>query len=109
MANAGCLRHYTGYTAAEWIAEAPSGCNTASGFCQLSDFGVAYYGEKNTSIANTAFATVSGVTQPLGSFGSSVQQAVMVNYPSGTIVMAEPSALDSTETSFTVAWYSAGP
>ena len=96
-------------SSAEWIAEAPYGCNTASGFCQLSDFGTTYYGEKNTSVANTAFATVSGLTKPLGSFGSSVQQAVMVNYSSTTTVMAEPSALDSTETSFTVAWYNAGP
>jgi hypothetical protein len=96
-------------SSAEWIAETPYGCNTASGFCQLADFGIAYYGKKNTGVANTAFATVAGVTKALGSFGSSVQEAVMVNYPSGTTIMAQPSALDSTETSFTVAWYSAGP
>jgi hypothetical protein len=97
-------------SSAEWIAETPYGCNTASGFCQLSDFNTAYYGEKNTSVPNTAFATVNGVTQALGQFGGNVQEAIMVNYPSGATIMAEPTAVDgATETSFNVAWYSAGP
>jgi hypothetical protein len=98
-------------SSAEWIAETPYGCNTASGYCQLSDFGKAYYGEKYTSpyVGNTAFATVNGATLPLASFGSSVQEAVMVNYPSGTTIMAQPSAVDSTGTSFDVVWYNAGP
>jgi hypothetical protein len=96
-------------SSAEWIAETPYGCNTTSGFCQLSDFGTAGFGEENTRISNTAFATVNGVTQALGSFGSSVQEAIMVNDPSGA-TMAEPTALDGTPgTSFDVAWYSAGP
>jgi hypothetical protein len=97
-------------SSAEWIAETPYGCNTTSGYCQLSDFGIVYYGEQTTNVANTAFATVNGATKALGSFGSSVQEAIMVNYPSGTATMAAPSTLDSsTGTSFDVAWENAGP
>jgi hypothetical protein len=96
-------------SSAEWIAEAPYGCDTASGFCQLADFGSADYGDSFTSVANTSFATVAGKTQPLGSFGSSVQRAVMVNYPSGTTTMAQPSSPQGNGTSFAVTWDSAGP
>jgi hypothetical protein len=96
-------------TSAEWIAETPYGCSTASGFCPLADFGVADYGYGYTNVLNTASATVSGVTQALGSFGGSVQEAIMVNYPSGTTTMAEPSSLQNSGTSFIVPWYNAGP
>jgi hypothetical protein len=97
-------------SSAEWIAETPYGCKTASGYCPLSDFGIAYYGYEKTGVSNTAFATVNGVTQALGKFGSSVQEAVMVNYPSGTTTMAQPSGLDTlTETSFDIAWSNVGP
>lgn len=95
-------------SSAEWIAETPYGCNTSSGFCQLSDFGTADYGESFTSVENTAYATVAGVTQPIGSFGS-VQEAVMVSYPSGATTMAQPSPLEGSGTSFTDAWDSQGP
>jgi hypothetical protein len=96
-------------SSAEWIAETPYGCDTASGFCQLSDFGLVDYGDYFTSLANTAFATLNGTTQPLGSFGTAVQEAVMVNYPSGTATMAQPSALQGSGTSFAVTWDNPGP
>ncbi len=95
-------------SSAEWIAEAPYGCDTSSGFCNLSDFGTVDYGDYLTSVANTSYATVAGVTQPLGSFGSSVQEAVMVSY-SGAETMAQPSSLEGGGTSFTDVWYGQGP
>jgi len=96
-------------SSAEWIAEAPSGCDTSSGICELADFGKADYGDYLTSVLNTSYATVNCTTQALGSFGSNVQEAVMVNYPSGATTMAQPSALEGSGTSFSVAWDNAGP
>jgi hypothetical protein len=96
-------------SSAEWIAEAPYGCSTASGFCDLSDFGTVDWGDYLTSVANTAYATVAGVTQPIGGFGSSVQKAVMVSYPSGATTMADPGALEGSGTSFTDVWSDQGP
>jgi Peptidase A4 family len=96
-------------SSAEWIAEAPSGCNTASGICELADFSMVDFGDYFTAVLNTASATVAGKTQPLGSFGSSVQEAVMVDYPSGATTMAQPSALEGGGTSFAVTWANAGP
>jgi hypothetical protein len=95
-------------SSAEWIAEAPYGCDTSSGFCDLSDFGTVDFGESLTSVANTAYATVSGVTAPIGGFGSSVQEAVMVSY-SGTETLAQPSPLEGSGTSFSDVWYGQGP
>ena len=96
-------------SSAEWIAEAPFGCDTSSGFCDLADFGTADYGEQVTSVPNTAYATVGGNTLPLGGFGSNVQEAVMVNYPSGSTIMARPAGVTDGGTSFAVTWASAGP
>lgn len=96
-------------SSAEWIAETPYGCDTSSGFCQLADFGTVDYGDYFTGVASTAYATVSGTTQPIGSFGKSVQKAVMVTYPSGTTTMAQPSGLESDGTSFSDSWLNAGP
>lgn len=99
-------------SSAEWIAETPYGCNTKSGFCYLSDFSAANYGEEFTSVQNTAYATVSGVTQPLASF-SNYQEAIMVtDDPSGTPTMAEPSVppgISDGGTSFSIDWYNPGP
>jgi hypothetical protein len=100
-------------SSAEWIAETPYGCNTASGYCYLTDFGIADYGEAYTPFPDTASATVSGKTGGIGTFGSTVQQAIMVSYPSGTYTMADPSPLGDgdtdTPTSFTDTWKNAGP
>ena len=98
-------------SSAEWIAEKPNGCPTASGLCDLADFGIVGFGREFAPVfdAFTNSATVNGMTGPLGSFGTSVQQAVLVNYPSGTTVMAQPFGLHDSGTSFLDAWYSAGP
>jgi hypothetical protein len=99
-------------SSAEWIGETPYGCSTKSGFCLLSDFGTAEYGEQFTKDSDTASATVSGKTGPIASFGKSVQQAIMVSDPSGTY-MAQPSNLTDTDgdsaTSFTDSWSNVGP
>jgi hypothetical protein len=65
-------------SSAEWIAETPFGCSTKGGFCDLSDFDIAYYGEKYAPIHNTVTesATVGGQTGTLGSFGNAVQEAI---------------------------------
>lgn len=70
-------------SSAEWIAEAPYGCSAASGFCELSDFGIVGFGHEFAPVFNafTNSATVCGRTGTLGSFGARVLQAVMVNYP----------------------------
>jgi len=96
-------------SSAEWITETPYGCDTASGFCELADFGTVNYGDQRTSVPNTSYATVAGKTRPLGSFGSSVQEAVMVDYSSNTTPMAQPFTLTDGGTSFAVTWDSAGP
>lgn len=95
-------------SSAEWIAEAPSGCNTAGGFCPLPDFGTIDFGSGFTHVLHTSYATVSGKTLPLGSF-STIQEAVMVNYPSGATIMAQPSAVEDGNTSFSVQWNNYGP
>jgi Peptidase A4 family len=96
-------------TSAEWIAETPYGCNTSSGFCQLSDFGTADYGAQYTNVAISSYATVNGKMGPIGSFGNAVQDSTMVGYASPNPIMAQPSALQDNGTSFSVAWKNAGP
>ena len=91
-------------SSAEWIAEAPS---SSGGILPLANFGTVSYGTDNTGISSTCFATISGTTGAIGSFGSSVQQITMVSN-SGT-VKAQPSSLSSDGTSFSVSWRSAGP
>jgi hypothetical protein len=96
-------------SSAEWISEAPYGCHTPSRFCELSNFGTVDYGDYLTAVAQTSYATVAGVTQPIGSFGSKVVDAVMVKYPAGTTTMAEPAPLEGGGTSFTALWSNPGP
>lgn len=86
-------------SSAEWIAEAPSSGNS---ILALANFGTAYYGDDNTGVASTNYATVSGVTGTISSFGSAVQDITMVS-GSGS-VEATPSAVSSDGTSFSVAW-----
>jgi Peptidase A4 family len=102
-------------SSAEWIAETPFGCNTPSEFCPFSDFTKVKYGFDYTKAAGTSYATVGGKSGPIGSFGSSVQQAIMVAYTTCTedcpppTVMALPSSLSTDGTSFNVTWASGGP
>ena len=86
-------------TSAEWITEAP-----ASGrqILPLADFGMAQYGFDYTSTASTCYATVNGVTGTAGFFGSADYEITMVT--SSLNVKAQPSALTSDGTSFSVTW-----
>jgi hypothetical protein len=97
-------------SSAEWIAETPFGCTTASGYCDLSDFGIVDYGEEFAPVSKTvtASATIGGVTRALGGFAN-VEQAIMVSYPSGSSIMAQPAALQDNGTSFSDDWMSVGP
>jgi peptidase A4-like protein len=91
-------------SSAEWIAEAPS---SSGGILPLADFGTVSYGTDNTGIAMTCFATIGGTTAAIGAFGSSIQQITMVSNSGAT--KAQPSALSSDGTSFSVTWQSSGP
>jgi len=92
---------------AEWITEADYGCRTSNKICFLSDFGTASYGQDYAPTPEmTGYATVGGVTGPLGSFTSGLQQIIMVDV--NDMTMAEPMPLKD-GTSFQVNWYNAGP
>ena len=91
-------------SSAEWIAEAPS---SSGGILPLADFGTVSFGTDTTGIALTCDATIGGVAGAIGSFGSAVQSISMVT--SGGATKAQPSALSSDGTSFSVAWVSSGP
>ncbi|ABW02092.1 conserved hypothetical protein [Caldivirga maquilingensis IC-167] len=67
----------------------------------LANFGTAYYGQDYTSILDTCYATVSGVTGPFGLFPS-VVSIIMVNNSGETL--AYPSSLTSDGSSFTVTY-----
>lgn|SRR5487761_1688402 len=93
-------------SSAEWIAEAPSSCSIfGCSVLPLANFGTAYFGQDNTGISQTGYATVNSVSGSIGSFGSSVQEITMVTN-SGTI-KAQPSALSSDGTSFSITWHHA--
>ena len=84
-------------SSAEWIAEAPS---SSGGVLPLADFGTVSFS------ADTA--RVSGTTETIGSFGSSVQVITMVS--SSGAVKAQPSSLSGTNgDSFSATWKSSGP
>jgi len=86
-------------SSAEWITEAPS---SSSGIIPLANFGTANYGYYTTDVSGTCYATVSGSTGAIGSFGSSVQTLTMVN-SAGTAI-ATPSVLFSDGTSFSIVY-----
>ncbi len=91
-------------TSAEWIAEAPS---SNRGVLPLANFGTAKFGSDYTSVAGTCYATVSGISGKISSFGSAVQQINMVT--SHAVAKDSTSALSTSGTSFTVTWANAGP
>src|SRR5207249_808783 len=93
-------------SSAEWIAEAPS---SAGGILPLAAFGTSFYGVRNTEVANTSDATVSGTTAPIGSFGSNVYQIRMVSVSDSSVTKAEPSSLSSDGSSFSDMWLNSGP
>jgi len=106
------LTHYQDYShkasvsgalrsSAEWVMEAPT--STGTTVLPLSNFGTAYLGSDNSGVASTCYATVSGVTAGIGSFGSATQVTMT---GSGGIVKAQPSSLTADGTSFSIVWKS---
>jgi hypothetical protein len=91
-------------SSAEWIAEAPC-CTNGGGILPLSDFGTVDFGDDYTGVSGTNDATDSSVSGPISDFGSTVNEAIMVNGSTGADE-AVPSSLSSDGTSFTVAWKS---
>lgn len=86
-------------TSAEWIAEAPGGDNTASGLYPLAPF--APWTNSNSAVANPS---KSG---NIKSFPD--DEITMVSASDGTTVKAQPGALNSAGTKFSVTWKNSGP
>jgi hypothetical protein len=87
-------------SSAEWITEAPS--SSQGGILPLANFGTVSCGGDYTHVSSTDFATVSGVTGPVNSFGSSVQEITMVSNSGAT--EAQPSTISADGTSFSIAY-----
>lgn len=83
---------------AECIAERPA---IGGSLTTLANFGTASYGQDNTGVSGTCYATIGGITQSFGSF-SSVTSINMVSYNGKTL--ATTSSLSSDGSSFTVAF-----
>jgi hypothetical protein len=91
-------------SSAEWIVEAPS---SYFGVLPLANFGTAYFGSDYTGVPYTCSATIGGVSGPIGSFGSSVEQINMVT--NRGVLKDSTSSLSSPDgTSFSVTWKSSG-
>ncbi|EQB67307.1 MAG: hypothetical protein AMDU2_EPLC00005G0143 [Thermoplasmatales archaeon E-plasma] len=82
---------------AEWIEERPE---IGGQLSSLANFGTAYYGADYTSIAGTNYATINGVTEPLGALP---YESITMTTSSGALY-AQPSALTSDGTSFSVTY-----
>jgi hypothetical protein len=99
-------------TSAEYIVEAPETCILIKcSLTSLSNFGTVGFGQDATKITvkvNCA-ATINDVTGPIGSFGSAVQEITMVSQSNSAVVKAQPSALSTDGTSFSLTWMNAGP
>jgi len=96
-------------SSAEWIAEAPC-CQTSGAFLPLSNFGTVNFGVDYTTVPYTAFAIINNALAPIGKFGANnIQQITMVTENTPTATKAQPSGLSKDGTSFSVAWFNAGP
>jgi len=95
-------------SSAECIAEDPAGSTVTKGLFLLANFGTADFGTAYTGVSSCT-ATVSGVTNNFGSFGTSTDELTMCTaIPSCSTVMAQPSSLAG-GLSFTDKWDNAGP
>jgi hypothetical protein len=68
----------------------------------LANFGTVYFGGDYTGFTTTCYATVSGATGSIKSFGTAVQTITMVT--NSGVTKASPSSLSTDGTSFTVTW-----
>lgn len=90
-------------SSAEWIAEAPC-CTRRGGILPLSDFGTVDFGQDYTNVSGTNDATDSSISGPIGDFGTSVDEIIMVSNSGAE--ESVPSALSSDGTSFDAVWKS---
>jgi hypothetical protein len=91
-------------SSAEWIIEAPY----SGGVLPLAAFNSVSYGADYTSVAGTCDATVGKGNGPIGSFPTADVFAITMTSDNGA-TKSQPSALSGDQSSFTDAWYSAGP
>jgi len=69
----------------------------------LADFGTVDFGEDYTGVSGTCYATVSGVTAAIGSFGANVSEITMVSNSGAP--EAVPSGFSAADgSSFSIAW-----
>jgi hypothetical protein len=91
-------------SSAEWITEEPAFCSsTICRFALLTDYGTASFG---TGSMNTA--TVSGVTAPIGDWGTLVYSLTCVTYPYAHLDMDTPGLLYVDNSHFNMQWLNAG-
>lgn len=99
-------------SSAEFIVEAPAICGIFHcSLAKLSNFGTANFGgDTNPGLPGiTCAVQMNGNLAALGSYGSSVQQISMVSQSNSNVIKAQPSALSTDGTSFSVQWLNAGP
>ena len=88
-------------SSAEWVIEAPT--STGTTVLPLANFGTADLGTDYTTVASSCYATVSGVSGGIGTFGSATQITMT---GSGGAVKAQSSSLTSDGDSFSITWKS---
>jgi hypothetical protein len=89
-------------SSAEWIVETPE---VNGRLASLADFGTVTFSGCDATIAP------STTSEPIGTFSSSSScyAITIYNYPRANTVMASPSSIGTSSTSFSVTWKSAGP
>ncbi len=87
---------------AEWIVEAPTSLFEV---LPLANFGTTYFGSSSNFQSSTCIATIGDSTKGIGSFDTDVYSITMVNKRGQ--IKAQPSALSTDGTSFSVTWKSA--
>jgi hypothetical protein len=92
-------------SSAEWIVEAPY----SGGVLPLADFNTVSFGVDHTAVKGTNDAVIGDASGPIGSFNPSNVFTITMTTDKGGATKAQPSALSTDKTSFTDAWYSAGP
>jgi hypothetical protein len=90
-------------SSAEWIIEAPY----SGGVLPLADFNSVSFGADSTGVASTCDAAVGKTSGAIGSFTGDVVAITMVSDTG--VPKSAPSGLSTDKSSFTDAWYHAGP
>jgi hypothetical protein len=98
-------------SSAEFIAEAPALCGlTGCHLASLSNFGTAGFGPDNSVGSGISCAVaVNGALANIGTYGAALQEVTMVSQSNPSTVKAQPSAVSTDGTSFTIQWMNAGP